>query len=613
MKYSFARRVCCFCLLLHGLVGTAWGQGRTLQDQLVAEGPASLAKSARSEGDPKRGAIVFHQPFLACSKCHTVGQASSLPVLGPDLARLEKVANSELLAESLVESILEPSKVIRKGFEPVIVQLTDGRTVTGLFVEETDDALVLRDVARIGETVTLAKTQIEERVTGKTSIMPAGQVNVLANRQQFLDLMAYLIAIVEGGPETAKQLQPPASLVSFALPEYERDIDHASLLRDLDDKAFQRGEAIYSRLCVNCHGTKDQPGSLPTSLKFAQGKFKNGNDPYRMYHTLTHGFGLMAPQTWMVPQQKYDVIHYVRETYLKPHNPSQYATIDAEYLASLPKGSTRGPAPSNVEPWSSMNYGPFLTATYEVGSDGSNFAQKGVAVRLDSGPGGVSRGAHWQVFDHDTLRMAAAWSAQPQQASNFIDWHGINFDGRHNSHPRVSGQVQIFNPTGPAWANPDTGSFDDPRVVGRDNRRYGPLPRDWGRYRGLYQFGDQVILSYTVGHTNILEMPGLTSVIESSPDLPVSSEKTGTSDLKQDLSTSVYTRTFQIGPRPKNLLLKVATHPNRAANVLQAGVGTASQPDPRTVAVLVPDPLPAPTGNAQGQFFSGQTRIEIEK
>ena len=613
MKTFSMRHVSHLCLISLLLVSTAWGQGKTLQDQLVAEGPASLAKSARIEGDSKRGAIVFHQPFLACSKCHTVGQASSLPVLAPDLARLEKTAKIESLAESLIESILEPSKVIRKGFEPVIVQLTDGRTVTGLYVEETDDTLVLRDVARIGETVTLAKSQIEERVTGKTSIMPAGQVNVLANRQQFLDLMAYLIAIAEGGPETAKQLQPPASLVAFVLPEYERDIDHASLIRDLNDKAFQRGEAIYSRLCVNCHGTKDQPGSLPTSLKFAQGKFKNGHDPYRMYHTLTHGFGLMAPQTWMVPQQKYDVIHYVRETYLKPHNPSQYATIDPEYLASLPKGSTRGPAPTNVEPWSSMNYGPFLTATYEVGSDGLNFAQKGIAVRLDSGPGGVSRGAHWQIFDHDTLRIAAAWSAQPQQASNFIDWHGINFDGRHNSHPRVSGQVQLFNPTGPAWANPDTGSFTDPRVVGRDNLRYGPLPRDWGRYRGLYQFGDQVILSYTVGRTNILEMPGVTSVRESGPDRPESSEKTVTSDLKQDRITSVYTRTFQIGPRPQDLLLKVATHPKGDATIFEAGVGTASKPDPRMIVDLIPVPWEIPAFSSPWLTLTGKTRIEIDK
>lgn len=95
---------------------------------------------------------------------------------------------------------------------------------------------------------------------------------------------------------------------------------------------------------MNCHGTKDQPGSLPTSLKFASGKFRNGSDPFTMYQTLTRGFGLMAAQTWMVPSQKYDVIHYIRETYLKPHNPSQFINVDAAYLAKLPTGTTRGPA-----------------------------------------------------------------------------------------------------------------------------------------------------------------------------------------------------------------------------------------------------------------------------
>jgi len=25
---------------------------------------------------------------------------------------------------------------------------------------------------------------------------------------------------------------------------------------------------------------------------------------------------MMTPQTWMVPQQKYDAIHFIRETYL---------------------------------------------------------------------------------------------------------------------------------------------------------------------------------------------------------------------------------------------------------------------------------------------------------
>ncbi len=578
------------CLALI-LVMTNVSRGQMpLQEHLLSEGAVSLAKAARREGDPQRGAILFHQPFLACVKCHAVGQAANAPVtsptlltLGPDLAKLGKEATAELL----VEAILDPSKVIKKGFEPVVVQTTDGKTVTGLFVEEMADKLVLRDVGQSGALITLAKSQIEERVNGKVSIMPAGQVNALAGRSQFLDLIRYLIEIAEGGPERAKQLQPPASLITFRLPEYEQQIDHAGMLRDLDPKAFQRGEAIYNRLCINCHGTKDQPGSLPTSLKFAEGKFKNGADPWKMYQTLTHGFGLMTAQTWMVPQQKYDVIHYVRETYLKPHNPTQLVTIDDTYLASLPTGSTRGPAPSNFEAWSAMNYGPYLMATYEVGSDGANFAQKGIAVRLDPGPGGVSRGRHWMTFDHDTLRVSAAWSraeeeggkkpltltlspqgrgegtgkdqekkdqgktnsnaGSPSLQPTFIDWHGINFDGRHQVHPRVSGDVAFANPSGPGWANPETGTFDELRVLGRDDRRYGPLPRTWGRYRGLYQHGDQVIVSYTVGETAVLEMPGVTS--------------------RDADSQAVFTRAFNVGPRANEMLLKVATHPSREAKV----------------------------------------------
>ena len=532
--------VCCLALTC-GLVNV--GRGQTpLQEQLVSEGVTSLAKAARSEGDPQRGAVLFHQPFLACAKCHAVGQVASLPAtsssltLGPDLAKIDTSAavTPAALAEAIVESILSPSKVIKKGFEPVVVQMADGKTVTGLFVEENADKLVLRDVSQAlgqgGGLVTLSKSQIDEQVNGKTSIMPAGQVNALASRAQFLDLVRYLVEIAEGGPERAKQLQPAASLITYRLPEYEQQIDHAGMLRELDDKSFQRGEAIYNRLCINCHGTKEQPGSLPTSLKFAEGKFKNGAEPWKMYQTLTHGFGLMTPQTWMVPQQKYDVIHYVRETYLKPHNPTQWVKIDEAYLASLPKGSTRGPAPSNFEPWSAMNYGPYLMATYEVGTDGKNFAQKGIAMRLDLGPGGVSRGRHWMTFDHDTLRVSAAWSRAEDEREKgskgdseketakskrlpsspplpvphspspaFIDWHGINFDGRHQIHPRVSGDVAFANPSGPGWANPETGTFDELRVLGRDDRRYGPLPRTWGRYRGLYQHGDQAIISYSVG------------------------------------------------------------------------------------------------------------------
>ena len=69
--------------------------------------------------------------------------------------------------------------MLKKGFEPVVVQTTEGKTVTGLLVEETVDKLVLRDVSitvgQGGSFVTLLKSQIEERASGKVSIMPPGR------------------------------------------------------------------------------------------------------------------------------------------------------------------------------------------------------------------------------------------------------------------------------------------------------------------------------------------------------------------------------------------------------------------------------------------------------
>src|SRR5438874_130661 len=177
----------------------------------------------------------------------------------------------------------------------------------------------------------------------------------------------------------------------------------------------------------------------------------------------------MAPQSGIVPQQKYDVTHYIREAYLQPSNSNQFVALSNDYLAGLPKGDTLGPPPRTIEPWVTMDYGPSLINTYEIGADGSNIAQKGIAVRLDAGAGGISRGRAWMIFEHDTLRWAGGWTG-----SGFIDWNGIHFNGKHQVHPRIVGDVSFQNPTGPGWADPTTGSLaDDQRIVGRDGRKYG--------------------------------------------------------------------------------------------------------------------------------------------
>ena len=552
---SFAVLLALISIVGHGAAAVA----QDLQERLLAEGPRALARAAQREGDPKRGAIVFNQPYLTCAKCHNhervEAEAANQASLGPDLTAIDR----DVSAEALVESVLAPSQVIKKGFEAITIELDDGRSVLGLLAKETDATLELRN-ATDGALVSLPKETIESRRASATSTMPAGLVNQLTSRQQFLDLIRYLIEIRDGGRERARQLRPPPSLIALQLPAYESRIDHAAMIRGLDDQAFARGRAIYEQLCVNCHGTQEQAGSLPTSLRFASDRFKNGSDPFAMYQTLTRGFGMMPPQTWMVPQQKYDVVHYIRQAYLRRHNPLQYVAVTDSYLSGLPKGDTRGPAPRKIEPWVTMDYGPSLINTYEVGRDGTNFAYKGIAVRLDPGPGGISRGKAWMVFDHDTLRMAASWTG-----TGFIDWNGIHFNGRHQVHPRIVGDVVASNPTGPGWADPETGQFDDDRrVIGRDGRRYGPLPKSWGQYRGLYHHGDRVIVSYTVGETEVLESPAA-QFISGTPDTTTLTPTANPARARPELT--VFTRSFHISPRDKDLLMLVATHPDEAARL----------------------------------------------
>jgi putative heme-binding domain-containing protein len=551
--------------------------GRPLEFSLQDEDPNTLAKDAQIHGDPARGAAIFYLPSLNCSKCHAAGDGRD-DSLGPDLAKLGKEAADPYL----VESVLRPSKVIKKGYETVTIATVDGKNLTGLLALDQPDRLVLRDPAQDGRLITVSKPEIAARSANGPSVMPAGLVNGLTSRQQFLDLICYLREIADGGPERAKALRPdPSQVPALKLPEYEAKIDHAGMIAGLGPASLKRGEAIYNRVCINCHGTKDSPGSLPTSLRFATGRFKNGTDTYSLYRTLTQGFGQMPPQTWMVPSQKYDVLHYVRESFLKRDNPTQYALVDGDYLARLPKGTIRGPEPSTIEPWSAMDYGATLTATYEIGNDEQNFAYKGVAIRLDSGSGGVSRGHHWAVFDHDTMRLAAAWSGD-----GFIDWNGINFNGRHETHPRIASLVHYANPPGPGWANPQTGSFDDPRLRGRDGRPYGPLPRSWAHYQGQYRHGDQVILAYTVSNTRVLESPSV---------------ETGS-------SYAVFSRTLNIGPRDKPMALRVTRAPIGRMRTFPIA------DSPRCAAVYVgPEASFTAKSLLPPVKFDGGTHIEIKK
>jgi len=275
--------------------------------------------------------------------------------------------------------------------------------------------------------------------------------------------------------------------------------DHAEIVSSWNAQVLKEGEEIYKTNCVICHGTKDQAGSLPTALRFAEGTFKNGADPYSMYHTLTKGYGQMMPQPQYTTAQKYAVIHYIRESFLKPHNPTQYTALSPESLQNLPKGLAKGKVEKidrSLPPYKQMELGPFLHWTYQV--EPGNIAQKGIAIRLDDGPGGVTKGRAWMIYDHDTMRVATATTG------DFVDWKGIAFDGSHGTHTSLTGERHFVNPVGPGWS---MGDFTDKRVAAKDGKRYGS---HFGlKYKGIYRNGNQCVIDAEIYGARILESPSL--------------------------------------------------------------------------------------------------------
>ncbi len=273
--------------------------------------------------------------------------------------------------------------------------------------------------------------------------------------------------------------------------------DHSDIVRGWDAKSLKEGAEIYQAMCIVCHGDLDKPGSLPTALRFAEGQFKNGADPYSMYLTLTHGYNQMTAMPQYTTAQKYAVIHYIRETYLKARNPTQYKELTKDYLDSLPKAMLSAEVEKedrSLPSYQRMELGPALHWTYQI--EKGNIAQKGIAIRLDAGSGGVTKGRAWMVYDHDTMRLAAATTG------DFVDWRGIAFDGSHGTHTSLTGEKHIVLPEGPGWAMTD---FEDKRKPAKDGRKYGPHP--FMKHKGIFFYGSQCLIDQEIYGARMLESP----------------------------------------------------------------------------------------------------------
>ena len=109
--------------------------------------------------------------------------------MGPDLAGVGR----RLPARELLESILEPSKLIADDYATHDFELLDGETVSGRIEREDGRRVVLRPVASESAATEIEKKKIRRRQRSALSPMPAGMANTLTE-EQVLDLLAYLVS-----------------------------------------------------------------------------------------------------------------------------------------------------------------------------------------------------------------------------------------------------------------------------------------------------------------------------------------------------------------------------------------------------------------------------------
>ena len=133
-------------------------------------------------GNPRKGRDIFsHHPAAQCVRCHGLGEQEQRA--GPSLARAGRYSRRQLL-----ESLIQPNATIVDGYGQTTLQLTDGRTVTGI-IESADESRIRLRLPS-GRHQEYQEQHIEQRSRPRSG-MPVDFASKLSKRE-IRDLVAFL-------------------------------------------------------------------------------------------------------------------------------------------------------------------------------------------------------------------------------------------------------------------------------------------------------------------------------------------------------------------------------------------------------------------------------------
>ena len=174
----------------------------------------------------------------ACFKCHRF--AGDGGIVGPDLTAVSRRYNARMM----LESIIEPSKVVSDQYEASIFVLSTGKQVTGRVVNlNNDKIMVSENMLDPGNMTNVSRNEIEETLVSKVSMMPNGLINTL-NKDEVLDLVAYLQS---GGDPDAPVFSKGKKTVSSPTPKEKpmfTDAGHTVDSLEVVKKRIADGSAV---------------------------------------------------------------------------------------------------------------------------------------------------------------------------------------------------------------------------------------------------------------------------------------------------------------------------------------------------------------------------------
>ncbi len=165
---------------LAGRVGKVWGQVRPATSREKKGRILAVSQVlAQGSGDPTRGKPLAAKHCLSCHQLFGEGQK-----VGPDLTAADRKNLDVLLL-----NVVDPSAVIREGYQQYVVTTADGRVYSGLLAEDMPDRVTVLDAR--GMRTPLARKEVGSVTRADSSLMPEGILDALSD-QELRDLFAYL-------------------------------------------------------------------------------------------------------------------------------------------------------------------------------------------------------------------------------------------------------------------------------------------------------------------------------------------------------------------------------------------------------------------------------------